>query len=332
MEKIIPEKLHKGDEIRIIAPSRNINILSEETINIAKTTLESMGFKVTLAKHIYNTEYEEYGCSTIEDRIEDLHDAFKDKNVKAILTVIGGFNVNQILDYIDYDLIKNNPKIICGYSDITALLEAITNKTGLVTYYGPHFSTFGIKLGNEYTIDYFKKVLLENNEVEVKASDKWSNDLWFLDQNKREFENNDGLEIINYGSGTGTIIGGNLCTLNLLQGTIYMPKANDIILFIEDDGENHETFTKTFDRDIESLLQCLGKENIKGIVVGRAEKNCKMNYDKWKMVFATKKELKDIPIVINADFGHTNPMMTIPLGGKSCINVTKDNISITMEN
>lgn len=331
MKKIISEKLQKGDEIRIIAPSRNIYILNDETINIAKTTLEEMGFKVTFAKNIYNTEYEEYLCSTIEDRIEDLHNAFKDKNVKAILTVIGGFNVNQILDYIDYDLIKNNPKIICGYSDITALLEAITTKTGLVTYYGPHFSTFGIKLGNEYTIDYFKKMLIENDSVEIKASDKWSNDLWFLDQDKREFENNNGLEIINYGSGSGTIIGGNLCTLNLLQGTSYMPKANDIIIFIEDDGENYETFTKTFDRDIESLLQCLGKENIKGVVVGRSEKNCNMNYEKWKMIFTTKKELKEIPIVINADFGHTNPMMTIPLGGQACINVTEDKISITIK-
>lgn len=331
MNKIIPEKLHKGDEIRVIAPSRNINILNDETINIAKTTLEEMGFIVTFGRNISNTEYEEYLCSTIEDRIEDLHDAFKDKNVKAILTVIGGFNVNQILDYIDYDLIKNNPKIICGYSDITALLETITAKTGLVTYYGPHFSTFGIKLGNEYTIDYFKKMLTENNSVEVESSEKWSNDLWFLDQDKREFENNDGLEVINYGNGSGTIIGGNLCTLNLLQGTSYMPKSNEIILFIEDDGESAENFTKTFDRDIESLLQSLGKENIKGIVVGRAEKNCQMNYEKWKMIFDTKKELKDIPIVINADFGHTNPMMTIPLGGQASINVTEDKISITIK-
>ena len=234
MKKIIPNKLQKGDEIRVIAPSRNMSILNDETINIAKTTLENMGFKVTFGKKVYKTEYEEYLCSSINDRVEDLHEAFKDKNVKAILTVIGGFNVNQILDYIDYDLIKNNPKIICGYSDITALLEAITRKTGLVTYYGPHFSTFGIKLGNEYTIDYFKKMLVENDSVEVKASNSWSNDLWFLDQDKREFENNKGLEVINYGSGKGTIIGGNLCTLNLLQGTSYMPKANDIILFIED--------------------------------------------------------------------------------------------------
>lgn len=328
MQKIIPKKLKKGDEIRIIAPSRNMNILSEETINIAKTTLENMGFKITFGEYIYNTEYEEYGCASIEERVSDFHDAFKDKNVKAILTVIGGFNVNQILDYIDYDLIKSNPKIICGYSDITALLESITAKTGLITYYGPHFSTFGIKLDNDYTIDYFKKMLIENDLVEVEPSKKWSNDLWFLDQDKREFEYNNGLEVINYGSGKGTIIGGNLCTLNLLQGTTYMPKEKDIILFIEDDGENHETFTKTFDRDFESLIECLGKVNIKGIVVGRAEKNCQMNYEKWEMIFKTKKELNNIPIVINADFGHTNPMITIPLGGEATIDVTKAKINI----
>lgn len=331
MEKIIPNKLQKGDEIRVIAPSRNMSILNDETINIAKTTLENMGFKVTFGKNVYKTEYEEYLCSSINDRVEDLHEAFKDKNVKAILTVIGGFNVNQILDYIDYDLIKNNPKIICGYSDITALLEAITRKTGLVTYYGPHFSTFGIKLGNEYTIDYFKKMLVENDSVEVKASNSWSNDLWFLDQDKREFENNKGLEVINYGSGKGTIIGGNLCTLNLLQGTSYMPKANDIILFIEDDGENHETFTKTFDRDFESLIQCLGKGNIKGIIIGRAEKSCSMGYEKWQMIFNTKKDLNNIPIIINADFGHTNPMITIPLGGEAIINATKEEVNIIIK-
>lgn len=332
MDKIVPKKLEKGDEIRIIAPSRNMNILGSDCIKIAKETLEAMGFKVTFGKYVYDTEYEEYMCASIESRVEDLHAAFKDKNVKAILTVIGGFNVNQILDYIDYELIKNNPKIICGYSDITALLDAITAKTGLITYYGPHFSTFGIKIGNEYTIEYFKKMLMENNLVEVKPSEKWSNDLWFLDQDKREFEINKGIEVINYGNGEGTIIGGNLCTLNLLQGTTYMLKANKIILFIEDDGGAGEAFFQTFDRDLESLLQALGKDKIEGIVVGRAEKNCKMNYDRWKIIFNNKKELSNIPIVINADFGHTNPMITIPLGGKANINVNSDDISIKITN
>ena len=110
-----------------------------------------------------------------------------------------------------------------------------------------------------------------------------------------------------------------------------MPKANDIILFIEDDGENHETFTKTFDRDFESLIQCLGKENIKGIIIGRAEKSCIMGYEKWQMIFNTKKDLNNIPIIINADFGHTNPMITIPLGGEAIINATKEEVNIIIK-
>ena len=138
MERIIPDRLKKGDEIRVIAPSRNINLLSEETMKIATSRLDELGFKVTFGKNVHNEIDKNYYCSSIEDRVSDLHDAFRDKNVKAILTVIGGFNVNQILDYLDYDLIKNNPKIICGFSDITALLNSITTKTGLVTYYGPH--------------------------------------------------------------------------------------------------------------------------------------------------------------------------------------------------
>ena len=147
MKKIVPEKLKKGDEIRVIAPSRNMTLLSDETMNIATSRLEELGFKVTFGKNVNKSMNDVYCCGTIEERIEDLHDAFRDKNVKAILTVIGGFNVNQILHYIDFDLIKNNPKIICGFSDITALLNAIYCKTGLVSYYGPHYSSFGMKNG-----------------------------------------------------------------------------------------------------------------------------------------------------------------------------------------
>ena len=152
MNRIVPAKLNVGDEVRIIAPSRSFNLLSQETIDIATNRLEELGLKVSFGKNIRNEIDKNYCCASIEDRIEDLHDAFRDKNVKAILTVIGGYNVNQILDYIDYDLIKNNPKIICGFSDITALLNAITAKTGLVTYYGPHYSSFGMKKGFEYTL------------------------------------------------------------------------------------------------------------------------------------------------------------------------------------
>lgn len=103
MNKIVPNKLNIGDEIRVIAPSRSMKILSEEVIEIAKSRLEQMGFKVTFGKNVMNSINDDFGCASILDRVEDLHDAFKDKNVKAILTVIGGYNINQLLDYIDYN-------------------------------------------------------------------------------------------------------------------------------------------------------------------------------------------------------------------------------------
>lgn len=328
--KIIPEILKSGDEIRIVAPSRNANILSEETITIAKDTLESLGFVVTFGKSIYNCSDPLYDTASINDRVNDLMEAFKDKNVKGILTVIGGFNVNQIIDSLDYEVIKNNPKVLCGYSDITALLVSITAKTGLVTYYGPHFSTFGIKLGNEFTIDYFNKMLRSNEVVSVVPSNKWSNDLWFLDQNNREFMENEGMSVINPGKANGTILAGNLCTLNLLQGTEFFPKVDDdIILFIEDDGGADSNFLLEFDRYLISLIQAIGINKIKGIVVGRAELNCNMTIDKWQALFKNK-GLDNIPIVVNADFGHTNPMITIPIGGSSSIKVDNE-ILITIE-
>ena len=115
MKNIIPAKLKQGDEVRVIAPSRSINILNEETISIATKRLEGMGFKVTFGKNVRKEINKEFGCASIEDRIADLHDAFCDSRVKAIVTVIGGFNVNQILDDIDYNLIKKNPKIIVAF-------------------------------------------------------------------------------------------------------------------------------------------------------------------------------------------------------------------------
>ena len=101
MEKIIPEKLKVGDEIRIIAPSRSLKVLKEDIIEIATKKLEEKGFKVSFSKNAMKYQNENFKCASIEDRINDLHEAFLDKNVKAIITAIGGHNVNQLLDYID---------------------------------------------------------------------------------------------------------------------------------------------------------------------------------------------------------------------------------------
>ena len=129
MNKVIPNKLNVGDEIRVIAPSRSMKTLNEEVIKIAKKRLQQMGFSITFGKNVMNSINDDFGCASISDRIEDLHEAIQDKNVKAILTVIGGYNINQLLDYIDYHFIKENPNILCGFSDITAISNAIYAKT-----------------------------------------------------------------------------------------------------------------------------------------------------------------------------------------------------------
>ena len=330
MKKIIPSKLRKNDNIMVIAPSRSLSIISEDNIKQAKKTIEKMGYNVLIAKNAYKNN-ETYNCASIEDRINDLHAAFQDKSINCILTAIGGYNSNQILNYIDYDLIRNNPKIICGFSDITAILNAIYAKTGLITYYGPHFSTFGMKKGLEYTKENFIKCLT-NEQFNINCAKEYSDDAWYLNQNNRKFISNDGIQVINYGKASGTILGGNLDTFNLLIGTDYMPKDEKIILFIEDDALSGEHFINDFDRDLESLLQTDMLKKIKGIVVGRAQLVCEMNDKKWIELFSNKKQLKNIPIVFNADFGHTTPIFTFPIGGTCEMNINKNEISIKILN
>ena len=327
---MIPNKLKPGDEVRIIAPSRSMVILGEDCKKIATERLEKLGLKVTFGKYV-NEADDDYIVAEVKHRAYDLNEAFRDKNVKAILTVIGGFNSNQILDYIDYDLIKENPKILCGFSDITAVLDSIYAKTGLVTYYGPHYSSFGMFKGFEYELDYFKKMFFEDSEVEIKSSDEWSDDAWFIDQENREFIKNNGMFIINEGLAEGEIVGGNLCTLNLLQGTEYMPDIKDKVLFIEDDGSADKNFLVDFDRNLQSLIHLPEFKTVKGIVFGREQKNCNMTKDKWIKMIKNKPELDKIPIIAGADFGHTTPIITFPIGGYAKLKANNDEINLTVK-
>ena len=125
MQKTIPARLQYGDEIRVIAPARGIKIIGQDTREIAKKRFEEMGYKVSFGSNTNNDNWDMLGSTSIENRVADIHEAFEDKNVKAIFTIIGGANSNQLLTYLNYDLIKENHKIFCGFSDITALLNAI---------------------------------------------------------------------------------------------------------------------------------------------------------------------------------------------------------------
>jgi muramoyltetrapeptide carboxypeptidase LdcA involved in peptidoglycan recycling len=322
---IIPNKLHEGNEIRVIATSRSLSLFSHEIIALAKENLENHGFTVTFSKNCRERDIN--NSSSIESRIDDIHDAFRDQNVKAILTATGGLSSNQLLSYLDYELIRNNPKILCGYSDITALLNAIMAKTGIVTYSGPHFSNWAMKKEFNYTLEYFKRCLMDKGEYIVEASNKWTDDSWYKDQENRIIEKNDGFWILSEGEAEGRIVGGNLSTINLLQGTEFMPDFTDSILLIEDDDLAGNYTGVMFDRYLQSLLHQPDSQNLKGIVIGRFQKESEMTIEKLKFIVQTK-DLKNIPIVANADFGHTKPMITFPIGGTSRLLVRNKEVNL----
>ena len=324
---MIPAKLKKGDEVRVIAPSRSMVILGEDCKKIATERLEALGLKVTFGKYVMEAD-SDYLCTSVEHRVEDLNEAFKDKNVKAILTVIGGFNSNQMLDYIDYEAIKENPKIFCGFSDITALSNSIYAKTGLVTYSGPHYSSFGMLKGFEYTLEYFKKMFFEEKEIEIKSSKEWSDDAWFIDQENREFIKNDGMFVINEGEAEGEIVGGNLCTLNLLQGTEYMPNIENKILFLEDDDMAGKIYLMEFDRNLQSLIHMPEFKTVKALVLGRSQKATDMTKEKWIKLIKNKPELANIPVIAGVDFGHSTPIITFPIGGDARLKAKDNNIEL----
>ena len=254
--------------IMVCALSRSLGMICEENIKLAKDKLNSLGYNVKFSKNAQVKD--EFISSSISKRISDFHNAIKDNNVDIILSVLGGYNSNQLLKYIKYDLIKKNPKIICGYSDITVLLNAIYAKTGITTYLGPTFHSFAMKKGLEQTIQYFEKAI-NNEQYYLKDPKFYSSDKWYDDQGNRKFIKNKGCYIINEGISEGIIVGGNLCSFNLLQGTQYMPDLKDKILFIEEDSLVGKEFPYEFDRDLVSLIQQENFNQVKGLVIGRCQ-------------------------------------------------------------
>lgn len=262
---------------------------------------------------------DEFASSPVEYRIADLHDAFSDSGVKAILTVIGGYNSNQLLPYIDWDLIAANPKIFCGYSDITALTCSIWAKTGLITYAGPHYSTFGMQEHLDQTLRWFSAALLSEDRISLEPAKTWTDDAWYLDQRHRTIEPNDGYWVMSDGIAEGRLLGGNLCTLNLLQGTEFMPELADSIVFIEDDFESKP---HTFDRDLTSLAQLPEFAGVKGLLIGRFQRDVGMTRLKLNSILRGNPRLDRLPIVANVDFGHTDPILTLPVGGAARLDAT----------
>jgi muramoyltetrapeptide carboxypeptidase len=323
---VIPAKLRPGDEVRVVSPATSLGFIPEDQTTMARERLGELGLRISFSR---NAEVlDRFDSSPVEARVSDLHEAFADPGVKGVLTTLGGYNSNGLLNYLDYNLIQDNPKVFCGFSDITALASAIHARTGLVTYSGPHFTTFGMKRGIEYTTEYFERCLMRGEPSKVLPADHWSDDPWYQDQENRDFVPNPGYEIVHEGDAEGKLLGGHLGTMCLLFGTPYMPDLEGTILLIEDDEEAGPVH---FDRELQSLIHQPGFPGVRGLVIGRFQRASEMDFDTLTAIIESKRELDGLPVVANASFGHTTPQFTFPIGGRGRLRADTGHVELRID-
>lgn len=302
------KKLSNGAHIRILSPSSSIERIGGFDANrSAKKRLEDLGFKLSFSKHYH--EHDLLGSSSIESRVADLHEAFLDDDVDMILATIGGFNCNELLPHLDYDLIRTHPKIICGYSDTTALLNAIYAKTGLKTYMGPAYSSFKMEALQDYQTESWLKALTQTSYYLI-PSKEWGSNAWYLPNAEMTFQKTK-WKVYNHGQAEAIALGGNLSTFSLLPGTPYAPQENDYLFFLEE-AEEDDYFD--FDRTLASLLQAYPEP--KAILIGRFPKECGMTQELLLYILDKYPVLKTIPVIYDMDFAHTQPLFTITIGAK----------------
>ncbi len=323
---IKPEKLKTGDSIGVVAPAASASLISKRNLNLAKRKLESLGLNVVYGKNIF--KHHKFSIDGIKERINDLHSMFSSGKIKGVMAVIGGYSSNELLPYLNYELIRKNPKIFIGFSDITALQNAIFKMTGLITFSGPCFANFAqTKPPFDFEEEYFRKVLIDKKtDIEIKPSRVWADDKWWKTPNKpRKLNKNSGWRIIKKGAAKGTIVGGNLSTFLLLFNTPYAPDLKNKILFIEEDpcmnaGMIERMFTQ--------LSQSKDFKKIKGLVVGRFGSESGLSAkNEITLLKAITSEI-NVPVVSNVDFGHTNPMITFPIGRECEINTAENLIKL----
>ena len=301
---MIPTKLKKGDTIGVIAPSNYIEKDDLEYINASIALMEASGFKVKFGKYVFEDTLG-YGTSP-EKRAADINWAFTDGEVKAIMCVKGGEDSNTTLDYIDYEMIKKHPKIICGFSDNTSILNAIHEKTGLVTYNGPTFKSL-TSWETGYAYKQFIKTFAENTESLIMG------------------EPEDEYTTIQAGQATGELVGGNLSLFTKLVCGKYAVNVQDKILFLEELG--FEAAPEMVNSNIYYLKQNGVFDRIAGLWIGNYEHPSKVSIEKI-IKNAIEDEYK-FPIIKSDNFGHIDKKIIIPIGTKAEIN-TNEKIKIKL--
>lgn len=298
---LLPLNLKPGDTVALVSSSFRVD--NNTAYRNAQERLQSLGLKVITGKAVLGKNA--YFAGSAEARAADLNEAFANPNVKAIIEIRGGFGSTQLLSKLDYKLIGENPKILIGFSDITALLIAIQEKTGLVTFHGP---MPGVFTWTKLTTQSLRKTLFETGPQTL--ANPPSNPI----------------QVIHGGQASGILIGGNLAVLASLIGTPYAPtRWDDKILFVEDTHED----VYQIDRLLTQLELAGILPKIKGFIFGSCV-DCKRqikNSPTLQAVLDAHIKPLGIPAWSGAMIGHQDSMWTLPEGAPASINADKGTIS-----
>lgn len=310
LKSIIPSALKAGDTIGLVCPA--YPLLAEMDLQIAQETLQALGFKVKVGKHVGDR----YGylAGSDKDRANDLHEMFKDKSVNGILAIHGGWGCARVLPHLDFELIKNNPKVLIGYSDITALLNAIYAKTGLVTFHGPVASS----TWNAFTVEHFKQLLINSENPTLQNPSKVGDNL-VQTQNR--------IQTLTPGKAKGVLVGGNLTVLSAMVGSPFLPNFKGKILFLEDVGEA----VYRIDRMLTHLKIAGILGQISGFVWGKCTK-CEPSESygslTFDQIFEDHIKPLGIPAFAGSMIGHITDKFTIPVGAEAEIDANLGTIKI----
>lgn len=302
LPKLRPQKLKIGDTIGVVAPSSPIIGNNIEELNKAKEIVEKSGFKVKYSKNLFSNT--NGYSSTAKEKAEDINEMFADKEVKMIWCAKGGNNSNSTFEYLDYELIKKNPKIICGYSDITSITNMITEKTGLVTFSGTNFKT----IATDETDFSYKQALSRfvNGSLE------------FGPENEKYIT-------IQKGKTEGELIGGNISLIRGMVAGKYSLDFTDKILFLEELG--FETDPAGTSNNLYYMKQNGVFDKIKGLWIGNYEHESGISLEKI-ITDVLEGEYK-FPIIKSNNFGHIERKTVIPIGTKAEIN-TNEKVKIKL--
>lgn len=311
---ILPPALKEGDTVGLITPASSL-FEGHRTLIEATEKMNALGFNVKAGKNIFKTNG--YLAGSIEDRIDDIHDMFQDNDVKAIITIRGGYGSGQLLPYLDYDLIRKNPKIIVGYSDITSLLIGIHCKTGLVTFHGPvAVSTF-----TEFTTKYFKQVLMKASPVGEIEDAPYDDNL----------QTSSRIWTLNGGKSQGRLVGGNLSLMQATMGTPFEFNSNGAIIFIEEVGEEPYYIDRAMNQ-----FKMAGKfDKCKGIIFDKLSDaqpakfgaSFYRNLSVEEVITHYFKDY-DFPVCVGFSLGHIKNKPTMPIGVMAGLDADKKKLSI----